>query len=112
MNAAERQASQPSDLAFAPPVYPGHGYAGRGIAVRVHLGAETVGFLSRQGDAVGWNATAPAWTDAGIIRTLVSDALRSGAAEGRSLDEVWTEVLALVPHDPPREVDLASLLGD
>lgn len=100
---------QPLDLRYAPARYPGHGYVGLGEVVRVHLGDETVGFLTRQGEAVGWTADAPPDTDAGIVRGIVNDRLRAGALAGRPLEEVWDEVLAVVLHDPPYMGDLAEV---
>lgn len=92
---------QPTDLAFAPPHYPGHDYRGEGVIVRVVASGEFAGFLTRQGDRVGWLASAPPWTPAGEVRRLVSAMLARGAAAGVPLDDTWREVLAAVEHDEP-----------
>ncbi|GAA4981272.1 hypothetical protein [Actinopolymorpha pittospori] len=102
---------QPLALTYAPPRYPRHSYTGEGEIVTVRVGREIVGHLTRQGDAVGWDATAPPYTDAGIVRRIVEDALRAGAAQGRSLDEVWREILASVQHEDPVTAPLDGLQG-
>jgi hypothetical protein len=103
--------NQPADLAFAPPSYPDHVYTGEGTIYVVRVGREVVGHLTRQGDAVGWDASAPGNTDAGIVRRMVSEALRMGAYHGRPLDEVFAEILASVQHDDPVIAPLDGLQG-
>jgi hypothetical protein len=111
------QLEQPMSLVVAPPVYPGHDYAGEGEIVRVRVGRTPVGWLSRKTpDDVGWlPADAPSRPDraelAAIVRGQVQDALREGAAAGTPLVEVWAALLDQVQHDAPVRADLGQLRG-
>lgn len=102
---------QPFDLAYAPPRYPRHAYEGPGVIVVVRAGGEVAGYLTRQGDAIGWLADAPPDAPAGIVRRFVSEALRLGAYDGRPLDDVWREILDHTQHDPPVLAPLDGLQG-
>jgi hypothetical protein len=100
---------EPFTAGYLPPVYPHHDFTGPGIVVHVRVGGELVGDLSRQGERVSWNSAAPVSAEGRDLRQQVHRRLRQGAAAGRELDDVWHELLAAVPHDPPYLGDLAEL---
>jgi hypothetical protein len=102
---------QPLSLTYAPPAYPQHRYEGLGTIVRILAANEFVGHLTRQGDAVGWDASAPPDTDAGIVRRMISERLREGAATGRPLDDVFYEILDDFQHEDPVTAPLDGLQG-
>lgn len=107
--------AQPTDLSYAPPSYPGHDYTGEGtvVVVRVDAGkAGVVGWLTRQGEAVGFlPAPMPAGAVGHVIRVYIQDALREGARIGAPLDKVWDAILAEVWHDEPTIARLDGLQG-
>lgn len=92
---------QPMALGYAPPRYPRHFYEGEGEIVRVTVGEETVGYLTRQGGAFGWLSSADLSPEADAIDQWIGDTFRAGAASGDPFETTWALVLDSVQHDPP-----------
>lgn len=97
---------EPGKLVFAPARYPGHKYEGRGTVYTIRVGydpEDVVGYLSVQGNLIGFVGTAPPWTPAGGVRVWIQDELRRGAALNVPPLTKVQEILAAVWHDPPQE---------
>jgi hypothetical protein len=97
---------QPMHLVYALPSYPGHDYRGPGEIVTVRVGPEVVGHLTRKGDGVGWLPRPGLSAEAGTVRLIVNDVLRTFAREGRPPVDAWAECLRLTQHDRPRVAPL------
>lgn len=102
---------QPADLAFAPPRYPSHRYTGTGEVVTVRVSpTEVVGYLSRQGATIAWDACSDLDADARTVAQMVTDLLRRRAAESAPLVRTWAEILNKTRHDAPRVGPLSNVL--
>lgn len=106
--------AQPTELAYAPPRYPSHDYSGEGtiVVLRSDVGpAGVVGWLTRQGDAVGFLPRGGLDNAGTAVRIYVQDALREGAFAEVPLEVVWDGLLETVWHDTPVTGPLDGLRG-
>jgi hypothetical protein len=102
---------RPLDLGYAPPSYKRHAYTGEGEIVRVRVGREVVGYLTRQGDAFGWLTQANLTPEADTLAQWIGDTFREGALSGVPFVETWAKVLDGAQHNAPKLGPLGGFQG-